>query len=181
MTWLSQIFGMFRTFQCWITIAPWESALRVRFGRTAVPLGPGVHWRIPFTDRIFVQAVRLRPIFDTGQTVTTKDGKVLTISFVIYYAIGDMLRMYQTVSNPESMLIGRVQGLISRIVTSTHSADLRPKTIEDAVASDLPVDDWGLGDVRLEVTTFAYVRTYRLINYEYRSLSAANELEVPKV
>jgi len=181
MTWLSQIFGMFKTFQCWITIAPWESALRVRCGRSAVPLGPGVHPRVPFIDRIFVQAVRLRPIFDTGQTIATKDGRVLTVSFVIYYSIRDMLTMYQTVSNPESMLIGRVQGVISRVVTSTRSEDLTPGTIEAAVTADLNVVDWGLGEVKLEVTTFAYVRTYRLINYEYRSLSAANELEVPKV
>ena len=181
MTWLSQVFGMFKTFQCWITIAPWESALRVRFGKTATQLGPGVHLRIPFTDRIFVQAVRLRPIFDTGQTVTTNDGKVLTVSFVVYYAISDMLKLYQAVSNPESMLLGLVQGFVAKIVTATNSHDLTLSAIEAAIADQLPSTEWGLDQVRLEITTFAYVRTYRLMNYEYRSLSAANDLEVAKL
>lgn len=181
MSWLSQLFGLFKSFQCWITIAPWEAALRVRFGKTAVRLGPGVHFRIPFTDRIFVQAVRLRPIFDTGQTVTTKDGKVLTVSFVIYYAISDMLKLYQSVSNPESLLIGQVQGQIAKTVCATRSEDLSPAWIESEINEALPSTDWGLSQVRLQITTFAYVKTYRLLNYEYRSLSAANELEVPRL
>jgi regulator of protease activity HflC (stomatin/prohibitin superfamily) len=181
MTWLSQFFGFFKSFQCWITIAPWESALRVRVGRTAVRLGPGVHFRVPFMDRIFVQATRLRPIFDAGQTVTTKDGKVLTVACVVYYAIQDMLKMYQSVSNPESVLIGRVQGVIARVVTETISEDLTPAIIEAAVAAQLPNTDWGLDQVRLEVTTFAYVRTYRIMNYAYQSLSAANDLETPRI
>lgn len=181
MNWLSQIFGAFKTFQCWVTIAPWESALRVRFGKTATLIGPGVHLRIPFTDRIFVQAVRLRPIFDTGQTITTKDGKVLTVSFVVYYAIGDMLKLYLSVSNPEQLLIGLVQGIIARVVTSTRSEDLTPSLIEAEVDKHGPSTDWGLEQVRLEITTFAYVRTYRIMNYEYRSTSSANDLEVAKV
>lgn len=181
MNWLSQILGAFKTFQCWVTIAPWESALRVRFGKTATAIGPGVHLRIPLTDRIFVQAVRLRPIFDTGQTITSKDGKVLTVSFVVYYAIGDMLKLYLSVSNPEQLLIGMVQGVVARVVTSTRSEDLTPAVIEAAVMEQIPSTDWGLTQVRLEITTFAYVKTYRIMNYEYRSTSDANNLEIAKV
>src|SRR3990167_3994979 len=133
MTWLSQIFGFFRVFQFWITIAPWEQALRVRFGKTAIPLGPGVHLRIPFTDRIFVQSCRVRPIFDTGQTITTKDGKVLTISVVVTYAITDILKLFQTVSNPEAMLLSEVQGLVAQIVSTTLSPNISPATLEAEV------------------------------------------------
>lgn len=181
MNWLSQIFGFFKAFQLWVTIAPWELALRVRLGKTAVRLGPGVHFRIPFLDRIFVQCSRVRPISDSGQTITTDDGKVLSIAVVVTYAISDMLKLYETVSNPESMLLFEVQALLSKIISSSSSAAISPLMLEEAVSSKLPSVDWGLDHVKLKVTTFAYVRTYRILNYEYRSLSSANELEIAKV
>ena len=79
MSWLSSIFGFFRSFQCWVTVAPWEAGLRVRYGTKAFLLNPGLHWRIPFLDRIFIQPVRLRTIEPPTITLTTKDGKMLSI------------------------------------------------------------------------------------------------------
>jgi hypothetical protein len=37
----------------WVTVAPWERALRVRLGKRVTLLGPGVHLRIPVADRVF--------------------------------------------------------------------------------------------------------------------------------
>lgn len=177
---LSQIFGLFKAFQLWIVIAPWEAALRVRLGRDAVILSPGPHWRIPFLDRIFVQSVRLRTISDSGQTMATKDGKVLTIAVAVSYAIDDIRKLYLTVSNPESTMLLQMQGMIATVVANTDSAALSPLILEELVTRRMPSTEWGLSQVRLMVTTFAYVKVYRLLNYEYRSLSSANELEPPK-
>jgi regulator of protease activity HflC (stomatin/prohibitin superfamily) len=177
MTWLSQLFGFFRAFQCWIVIAPWEAGLLVRMGKHASVLSPGPHFRIPFVDRVFVQAVRLRSISDSGQTMATKDGRVLTIAVALSYAIESIEKLYNSVSNPEATLLFQVQGLIAEIVANANSDTLTPKIIEERVADKIPATEWGLGQVRLMVTTFAYVKVYRLLNYEYRSLSNANELE----
>jgi regulator of protease activity HflC (stomatin/prohibitin superfamily) len=177
MNWLSQLFGLFKAFQFWIVIAPWEAGLRVRVGKHATVLPPGIHLRLPFIDRIFTQAVRLRTITDSGQTMTTKDGKTLTVAVAVSYAIGDIKKLYESVSNPESTLLSQVQGFVAQVVADAHSALLRPEMIERVVAEKLPATEWGLSQVRLMVTTFAFARTYRLLNYEYRSLSAANELE----
>lgn len=180
MNWLSQILGFFRAFQCWITIAPWESALRVRMGKNATVLGPGPHWRVPFLDRIFVQAVRLRTITDSGQTITTKDGKVLTLAVAVSYAIDDIHKLYLAVSNPETTLLLQIQGLIAEVVSNTASYSISLRLIETAVTEKMPATEWGLSRVRLMVTTFAFVRTFRLLNYEYRQLSSANELDPQK-
>ena len=85
MSWLSSVFGFFKSFQLWVTVAPWEMGLRVRLGKTATVLCPGPHWRIPFLDRMFVQQVRLRSLGIGGQTVTTKDGKPLSAVISFYH------------------------------------------------------------------------------------------------
>lgn len=173
MGWLSQIFGFLKSFQFWFVVAPWESALRVRFGKQAKSLGPGPHWRVPFIDRVFVQPVRLRTISDTGQTVTTKDGDVLTLSLAIAYAVEDIAKLYNSVNNPECTLLTQMQGLVAEVISTTDRRDLSPALIERTVAQKLPSTEWGLGQLRLMVTTFAFVRVYRLMQSEYRTLSGS--------
>lgn len=177
MTWLSQLFGFFRAFQLWVVVAPWESGLRIRLGKTSEVLHPGPHWRIPFLDRIFVQPVRLRTISDSGQTMATKDGKVLTLAVAVSYAIGDIQQLYSTVSNPEVTLLYQVQGLIAKVVANATSTEISPGLIEQLVTERMPASAWGLRDVSLMVTSFAFVRTFRLLNYDYRNVSKTDELD----
>jgi hypothetical protein len=177
MNWLSQIFQFFRAFQFWIVVAPWESGLRVRFGKQCTVLHPGPHLRIPFVDRIFVQAVRLRTISDSGQTMATRDGRCLTIAVTVSYAIEDIRKLYLSVSNPEQTLLGQIQGHVAEFVSKSDSGSLHPELLQSTVKAKIPSTQWGLSQVGVMVTTFAYAKTFRLLNYEYRSLSKANELE----
>jgi hypothetical protein len=96
------------------------------------------------------------------------------------YAIADIQKLYNEVSNPEMTLLTQIQGFVAEIIATTDSGAISPVLIEERVAEKLPSTVWGLAHLRLHVTTFAYVRCYRLLNYEYRSLSAANELEPAK-
>lgn len=173
MNWLSEIFGFFKSFQFWIVVAPWESALRIRLGRTAEVLSPGPHWRIPFVDRLFVQSVRLRTITDSGQTVTTRDGKTLTISLAVSYAIEDISKLYGAVSNPECTLFNQIQGGVAKIVSQGLSGELTKEDVETGALIGIPTEAWGLGSVRLVVTSFVYSRAFRLLN-EYQMRSEAN-------
>ncbi len=176
MNWLSQILGFFKSFQFWIVIAPWESGLRVRLGKSAVVLGPGPHFRMPFIDRLFIQSVRLRTISDSGQTMVTRDGKVVSLSVAVSYEIADIEKLYRSVCNPEATLLHQVQGLVADFIAKSDSEALRPATIEESVSKSMPSTEWGLGKVKLMVTTFAYARVIRLMTYEYRNLTGTNEM-----
>lgn len=179
-TWLSQIFGFFREFQCWIVIAPWEQGLRVRLGKVAAVLEAGPHLRIPFFDRILVQSVRQRTISQDGQTITTRDGKTLTLDLLVTYSIKDLAKLYLSLSNPEVTLLNQIQAVIAEEVSKRDSSEITPKVLTAAVQANLPSGDWGLGDIVVGVGTFAIVRTYRLLQHGYRTTTAANELEVAK-
>ena len=180
MRWIGQILSsLAQPFKWWIVVAPWEGALRIRLGKVAGELGPGIHFRVPFLDRLYIQSLRLRTISDTGQTMTTQDGKVVTIAIGIEYGIANLLRVYEALANPEAVLMYRVQGIISDHVATTDAQLLSPHTIQEAVTGKLPVSEWGMDRLCLHVTSFAFVRTYRLLMNDYRTYTKANdEVEV---
>lgn len=180
MQWLSQILSsLAQPLKWWIVIAPWEGALRIRLGKVAGELGPGIHFRIPFLDRLYVQSLRLRTISDTGQTMTTRDGKVVTIAIGIEYGIENLLRVYEMLANPEAVLMYRVQGIIADYVAQTDGNLLSPNTIRGAVVKELRAGEWGMNRLYIHVTSFAFVKTYRLLMNDYRTYTEAN-LEVER-
>ncbi len=176
MNFLSSIFGFFKSFQCWVTVAPWESGLRVRYGTTAALLCPGLHWRIPFLDRIFIQPVRLRTIETPTITFTTKDGKTLSLRLAVKYQIADIKMLHMAVANPENTLLATVQGLISTCVSTTTSDQITPETLTAVIQQANIGSDWGLREVSVLVMTFAFCRTLRLLMQDWQSTSTTNAL-----
>jgi regulator of protease activity HflC (stomatin/prohibitin superfamily) len=176
MSWLSSVFGFFRSFQFWVTVAPWESGLRVRYGTTATLLNPGLHWRIPFLDRIFVQPVRLRTIETPTITFTTKDDKTLSVRLAVMYRIDDIKQLHMAVANPESTLLATVQGLISTCVSAAASDAIKPETLTETILQNRVGSDWGLCDVSVVVMTFAFCRTLRLLMQDWQNTSTTNFL-----
>lgn len=173
MTWLSQLFSAAsQPFQWWVIVAPWEQALRIRRGKTAKLLGPGMHFRIPFLDRVYRQSLRKRVVTDTGQTVTTKDGKVVTVAIAATFEVSDLLKLYGALANPEVVLLTKIQSRVTAHVAATDAADLSPTSIERAGVPDSQLcRDWGIASVELAVIGFAFVQTYRLLMNDYRTLS----------
>lgn len=178
MGWVSQVLELLsKPFIWWVVVAPWESGIRSRLGKHITVLGPGIHWRFPFIDRVYIQSVRLRMISDSGQTMTTSDGKAVTISVAIQYCIIDIHRLFTEVAHPESTLLHHVHGLIAQTVSQTTSAELSPTMLEEKVTAQTPSEKWGLGQVKVWIISYAIVKTYRLMMNEYRSFSAGNDLD----
>ena len=176
MSWLSSVFGFFRSFQFWITVAPWESGLRVRYGTTATLLRPGLHWRIPFLDRIFVQPVRLKTIETPTITLTTKDGKTLSVRLAVMYRVADIKALHMAVANPESTLLATIQGLVATCISDTESGEITPDTLTAAIRQNKIGNDWGMCDVSVVVMTFAFCRTLRLLMQDWQNTSVTNML-----
>ena len=58
---IRELFAQLSNVLTWVVVvAPWEQALRIRWGKTATLLKGGVYLRIPFIDRIYRQSVRKR-------------------------------------------------------------------------------------------------------------------------
>ena len=167
MEWLTTIIrSLTKPFQWWVVIAEWESGLLVRLGKNSRVLIPGIHLRIPFLDRIYVQSIRLRTTSFCGMQCVTKDGKTAVVGAAVSFSIGNIKELYDSSSTPEFTLETQVmQMLIARIATLDAHA-IRASDLEFTV--DVPKVK-GLDNVTVSITSFAVCRTYRLIQNEYRT------------
>lgn len=177
---MSSIRELFRElgglFRWWVVVAPWEQAVRVRMGKHVCVLDAGVHLRVPFVDRVFRQSVRRRFSSIPTQTVTTRDGRTVTVSGTMGYAIADIGKLYNTLHHAEDTITSEGQGLISRFIARSDFADCLPAAIEVHVTEHLDLKRYGLAGMEFFVTDFAAVRTYRLIQGEPKDWSHGDSL-----
>lgn len=152
-----------KIFQWWILIQPWELGVRTRFGKRTKLLLPGVHFRIPFFDIMYVQTIRLRVVSLCPQTVSTKDGKTVTISCAVGYSISDILLLFNSLYHPEITIGNMVQGHVAEFIFSHDLVDCAPEQVEEYVTGKLANGDFGIKYEYSKVLSYAVVRTYRLI------------------
>ncbi len=179
MNWLTQILSAFgKPFQWWVIVAPWEQGIRIRGGKRKTLLRPGVHFRIPFWDRVYVQSVRLRVVADTNKLSMSRDGKTFCVSTAIEFAVNDIERLFDAVGNVETLFAERAAAAIVQYVTVHDSRDITPQLLEDAATTALAGSTvWGLTAPCVRVAGFAQVRTYRLIMNDYRHGAGLYDIE----
>jgi regulator of protease activity HflC (stomatin/prohibitin superfamily) len=158
----------------WTTIMPWEQAIRVRFGSRQSLLGCGLHWRIPYVDQIYRQSVRLRLTCLPIQTLSTLDGKTITLAGTFAYRIVDLAKLYNTIHHAETTVQFMAMSRIAAFVHSSSSKDCGPKAIEDALKATIDVAQYGLESDGVKIVDYATVKTYRLINDQHYAYSGDN-------
>ena len=159
--------GLSQFFKWWIVIAPWEQALRVRGGKRSKLLLAGVHFRIPFWDRVYRQSVRMRAASIPAQTLSTTDGFAVEVRLCLMYQIEDMEQLYESVENPDA-LGAMAASAVADYVTTRRLEDLSVAGIEDAASAAVPLKEFGLkaeeGRFAVRVIDVVFLkRTYRLI------------------
>lgn len=164
MGWLQQIFDAVRNlFKWWFIVLPWEQSIRVRIGRHVRVFGAGIHFQIPFIDKLYVQNTRMRITPLSPQTLTTLDGRTITCAGSLRFRLFDVLRLYQTLHQAEETIRQHAEGLLADYVIRHNLADCAPSMVADHVTAKLDLSQYGLNDSRLFLTDFAVVKTYRLI------------------
>lgn len=160
---ITQLFGQV---VFWATVAPWEQAIRVRAGKRVRRLAPGLHLRVPIIDTVHKQSVRLRSCCIQTQTISSADSATLICGATLAYSISDIERLYRGLHHAEDTVSQIVAAEIAGHVSHVARADLAPATVSDAVTARVAprLAEYGLSDVSVRVTDFAFVRTYRLVS-----------------
>jgi hypothetical protein len=170
MHWLSTLFQVLgKPFQWWVVVAPWEQGLRVRLGRTSAFLAPGIHLRVPFLDRVYVQSVRLRTLIETNQTATTKDRRTVTFSLATDFCITDIRQLFEAFSSPEITIGAKALAAAAAYIAEHDREAITPAAIAQAATDHVSFANCGIGRVCSSVTAFSEGRTLRLIHSEYRT------------
>ena len=157
-------------FKWWVTVSPWEQAVRVRLGKNVSLLNEGVHVRVPVIDRIYLQTTRERYCNITTQTLTTTDGKIVTVSGNLGYEIVDVLRLYETVHHPEEVMMGIIQRYITEYVINRTAKECNSRGLCEYINERVDFENYGLSYTAFVLTDFVITpRTYRLIQGEPRN------------
>lgn len=152
-----------KLFQWWVVVQPWEQGLKTRFGKNVKLLSHGVWFRLPFFDCVYLQTVRLRVVSMPLQTITTKDGKTLSICSAVGYSINDILKLYNSLHNPETTIYNLVLSEISDYVANHELTECGHKQLESVVLNKLSTSDYGIKYEYVKILGYAVVRTYRLL------------------
>ena len=158
-------------FKWWVVVYPWELSLRIRWGKTTTELGPGVHWKVPVMHSVFKQGSRLLVSDAPRQTLTTTDGKNLTVSMIVGYRIVNMQQLYLSVQDVENTVLNVIMGEVSRFVSNATLAECTAVNIEEATLCALS-SDWGLKYEYVRVNDLTTGRVFRLLGENSRAMWA---------
>jgi regulator of protease activity HflC (stomatin/prohibitin superfamily) len=150
-------------FKWWVIVLPWERGLRIRAGKHITLLTEGVYFKIPILDQVFIRTIRIRFMGLPMQTLTTRDGKTLTINASVGYSIQDVQKLYNTIYHPESTIANLALGAISKYVSSNILDNCSQDDIEREAVALLQQTDYGLHELSFKITGYAIVRTHRLL------------------
>lgn len=189
---MDQILSLIRQFidlfRFWIIVCPWEQAVRVRLGKRLTVLHRGIHLRIPLLDHIFLQSTRMRVTSTDRQTITTLDGKTVTVTASVGYSIADVHKLYDTLHHAEDTIRNVVRANIAKTISERAStgdrggshAGLSLSELSKEIARGLNLEEFGLAGVTIYINEFAVSRTFRIIGDSAQSYSTGNYLSTEK-
>ena len=164
MTWLNQLLTNFtELFRWFFILQPWEQALRVRCGKHIRLHAGGLHFKVPYIDYIFKQNTRLRISDVPAQTITTLDGRTITLSGALQYRVADITPLFMKLHMAESTIAQESQAVLTDYIAWNEFSHCSPKDVMSHVQESVDLERYGLADVRFILKDFAVVKTYRFI------------------
>ena len=141
----------------------WEEGVHLRLGKYIRNVEPGLNFKIPFADNIWVTPVITQTIHLQPQTLTTLDEKNIVLKSILRYHVHDVKKFLLNVMNASDVLVDTTQGVIRDTVEGYNWQDLYDvnEYLKDQV-TDI-VENWGITIERVTITDLGIIRTIRLM------------------
>ncbi|WP_448517187.1 SPFH domain-containing protein [Pseudothermotoga sp.] len=136
-------------------VRPFQRGLIERLGKFHREAGPGIHFVIPFFDRMIRVDLREMVIDVPPQEVITKDNVVVTVDAVIYYEVTDAYKVVYNVNNFQFATLKLAQTNLRNVIgeleldqtlTSREKINAKLRTVLDDAT-----DKWGVRITRVEI------------------------------
>lgn len=142
----------------------WEQGVDLSFGKFKKVVYPGLNFKLPFFDKIWVTPVITQTVNLKPQTVTSLDEKSVVLSSIVRYHIYDVEKFLLGVIRANDVLVDTTQGIIRDMVEGTTWEDLVDLTSIVTPEVNNQVGKWG---IRVELISFpdlGEITTYRIIS-----------------
>ena len=164
MEWFKQIWEQLSSLlKWWVIVLPWEQGMKIWLGKEVKILNPGFHFRIPYFHTVYVQPIRITFFSVSPQTLTTTTKETLTVGMIIGYSITDIQKAYNSVGEVKGAICGFVSGNVASYISTHELKECSPSLIETEIKDKFKKTEWGIQVNEIKITTFALVKTYRLI------------------
>ncbi|MCD6463213.1 MAG: SPFH/Band 7/PHB domain protein [Thermotogae bacterium] len=136
-------------------VRPFEKGLVERLGQFKRVANPGIHFIIPFLERMIKVDMREKLIDVPPQEVITKDNVIVTVDAVIYYEVADAFKVIYNVQNFQNAAVKLAQTNLRNVIgeleldqTLTSREQINTKLRE---VLDEATDKWGVRVTRVEI------------------------------
>lgn len=147
----------------WVIVAPWEVAIRIRLGKFTKMLSAGIHFRFPYFDEFMIVNTRVRIATTTMQTITTKDGRAVSLAASIGFRLTDPLASFKRLSEPTATISAYATTLLTEYVLDKTLSEVSIGDLRKSILDGLRIFGSGMEFEFVSITDFAVVKTFRLL------------------
>lgn len=142
----------------------WDYELGVRMGLWVRPteLKPGIHLKIPFFHKVLTCNAKNETFRVLQNTVTTKDGKTVSISAAVGYCVNDAVKFLAENNDAITNIHDITWGVIGEHLTECDWEDIKKKPTRTAIKNKMKDDCKHLG-VTIEFVTLGVITQTRAI------------------
>jgi regulator of protease activity HflC (stomatin/prohibitin superfamily) len=126
-------------------------------------VSPGLNWKVPFFDKIWVTPIITQTVNLTPQTLTTLDERSVVLTSIVRYHIVNVHSFLLTVMHANDVLVDTTQGIIRDIVETTNWEDLVDLTNIVTPEVNNEVAKWGIVVEAVKFPDLGEIKTYRII------------------
>jgi membrane protease subunit HflK len=102
----------------------WEAGVHLKIGRFYRVVHPGLNWKVPFFDKIWVAPIITQTVNLSPQTLTTLDERSIVLTSIVRYHVVNVECFLLKVMHANDVLVDMTQGIIRDIVENTNWDDL---------------------------------------------------------
>lgn len=155
-----------------VVVDHYERAVLLRIGNFNQVLEPGFHWIFPFgIDKCIGDNVVTRTHKLQEQSLTTKDGKSVTVRGVVTAKINDIYKAALSVEHVDDAMADSCLGEIGRAVINSSWEEMSKPEFVDALSKACRKNAWryGIEIERVQLSDIVLAPAYRVFGVDIKA------------
>lgn len=168
--WIGQLVEYFGQFvPRWVILDTTEGAVKFVGGKTAVALGPGIHWYWPLMTTIQHYPTARQADDLRAQTIVTTDDKTVVVSGVLIYEVADIEKLLAHTHSAASTVTDIALTAIHDVCCQCSWEDLKARQRKGTLDTELrntsqkALNDYGVRVIKTMLIDLAPCRVVKLM------------------